>query len=87
MIIKTDQDEIQKYLSDESGYKGYCDNVSFPENERDILEVVKQCNSTKTKITISGNGTGLTSGRVPEGGVVLSMEKLNAIIEINENEK
>jgi len=87
MIVKTEPDEIRKYLSDESGYKGYCDNVCFPENENDIIEVVKQCNATKTKITISGNGTGLTSGRVPEGGVVLSMEKLNAIPEINENEK
>jgi D-lactate dehydrogenase (cytochrome) len=87
MIIKTDQDEIRKYLSDESGFKGYCDNVCFPENEQDILEVLKQCNRTKTKITISGNGTGLTSGRVPEGGVVLSMEKLNAIPEINESKK
>src|ERR1035437_2939457 len=87
MIIKTDQDEIRKYLSDESGFKGYCDNVCFPENEKDILEVLKQCNRTKTKITISGNGTGLTSGRVPEGGIVLSMEKLNAIQEINENKK
>jgi len=84
MIIKTDQEEILKYLSDESGYKGYCDKVCFPENEKDVIEVVKQCNEAKIKITISGNGTGLTSGRVPEGGVVLSMEKLSKIPEINE---
>ena len=87
MIIKTELDEIRKYLSDESGYRGVCDTVSFPESEKDILKIVKQSNTTKTKITISGNGTGLTGGRVPEGGIVLSMEKLNKIPEINENEK
>ena len=47
MIIKTDPDEIRKYLSDESGFKGYCDNVCFPENEMDILEVLKQTIKTE----------------------------------------
>ncbi len=87
MLIKKDQDEIQKYLTDESSYKGYCDAVYFPENEKEVEEILIECNKTKTKVTIAGAGTGLTSGRVPEGGIVLSIEKLNKILEINEKEK
>jgi D-lactate dehydrogenase (cytochrome) len=39
------------------------------------------------RITVSGNGTGLTGARVPEGGVVISTEKMNKIIELNVVEK
>jgi len=38
-------------------------------------------------MTVSGNGTGLTGARVPEGGIVISMEKMNKMIELNESEK
>lgn len=87
MIIKTSPDEIQNYLSDASNLKGNCDAVYFPENEADVITILKEANEKKIKVTISGNGTGLTGARVPQGGIVLSTEKMNRIIEINENEK
>jgi len=87
MIVKKEISEIESFFSDESGYKGSCDAVYFPENEEDILEILKYCNQEKIKITIAGAGTGLTSGRVPEGGIVISLEKLNKIIELNTTEK
>lgn len=87
MITKTDKDAIQSYLRDESSFVGTCDAVYIPENENEAINIVKQCNQSKTKITIAGNGTGLTSGRVPMGGIVLSMEKMNKILDLNEKEK
>jgi D-lactate dehydrogenase (cytochrome) len=87
MIIKTSPDEIQNYLSDASNLKGYCDAVYFPQNESDVIEVMKEANEKKTKVTISGNGTGLTGARVPQGGIVISTDKMNRIIEINEDKK
>lgn len=87
MIIKKDKNEIESYFTDESGYKGFCDAVYFPENEVEIIDLLKKCNSSKTKVTIAGNGTGLASGRVPEGGIVISLEKLNKILELNTDEK
>jgi len=87
MITKTQQDEIQSYFTDESNFTGTCDAVYIPENEEEVVRIIKQCYETKTRITIAGNGTGLTSGRVPMGGIVLSMEKMNKILEINEEEK
>jgi D-lactate dehydrogenase (cytochrome) len=83
MIIKNNQDEIQNYLIDASNFIGECDAVYIPENEVELTELVKSLYKSNTRFTISGAGTGLTGGRVPKGGVVISTEKLNKIIEIN----
>jgi D-lactate dehydrogenase (cytochrome) len=86
MIIKTEQDEIQNYLVDASNTKGFCDAVYIPESVDEISTFLKEANDKKQPVTISGNGTGLTGARVPQGGSVISTEKLNNIIEINYKE-
>jgi D-lactate dehydrogenase (cytochrome) len=86
MVIKKLQDEIQNFLVDSSNIKGSCDAVYFPLSATDIQEILKESNKTKTKVTIAGNGTGLTGGRVPFGGIVISTEKLNKILEVNTRE-
>lgn len=87
MIIKNNIDEIQNYLLDASNYKGLCEAVYFPENRTDVIELIKELNAKHKTVTIAGNGTGLTGARVPQNGFVISTEKLNKIIEINENDK
>jgi D-lactate dehydrogenase (cytochrome) len=83
MIVKTQQDEIQNYLIDASNTKGFCEAVYIPQNVSEMSEIIKEANKKKHSVTISGNGTGLTGARVPKGGIVISTEKLNKIIEIN----
>ena len=87
MIVKKNQDEFQNCLSDSSNYQGTAEAVYLPESEEEIIELVKKFNTDRIRITVSGNGTGLTGARVPEGGVVLSTEKMDKIIELNEVEK
>ena len=87
MIIKTDQNEIQDYLKDASNTMGYCDSVVYPENTDDVISILIQANEKKNKVTVCGNRTGLSGGSVPTGGIVLSTEKMNRILEINEEEK
>lgn len=87
MIIKTEQNEIQDYLKDASNTKGFCDAVVFPENTDEVISILKKANSEKTKVTVCGNKTGLAGGSVPSGGIVISTEKLNKIIEINSKDK
>lgn len=87
MLIKSDQTEIQNYLLDASNYKGNCDEVYFPETKEDVVSILKSANSSKQKVTICGNRTGLTGGCVPTDGILISTDKLNRIIEINEKEK
>ena len=40
MIIKSEQDEIQNYLSDASNTKGYCSAVWIPESIEELAEAV-----------------------------------------------
>ncbi|MFA7227810.1 MAG: FAD-binding oxidoreductase [Melioribacteraceae bacterium] len=87
MIVKNDIEQFRDYLSDASNYKGFADSIYFPESETELIVLLKELNSQKTKITITGNGTGLTGARVPEGGVIISLEKFNRVIEINSGEK
>jgi D-lactate dehydrogenase (cytochrome) len=87
MIIKSEQNEIQDYLKDASNTKGCCDAVYYPENTNDVIAILKQANEKKTEVTVCGNRTGLTGASVPNGGIVLSTDKMNKILEINIKEK
>lgn len=87
MIIKTSEGELLNYLRDESNLSGNCEKVFIPENESEIVTAINEAVRDNKPLTISGAGTGIVGGRVPEGGYVISMEKLNNIIEINAEEK
>ncbi|MDE3194817.1 MAG: FAD-binding oxidoreductase [Acidobacteriota bacterium] len=67
------------YLVDASGFKGTADRIFTPESEAAVVEVLKEATAQNVPVTISGAGTGVTGGRVPQGGWVVSLEKLNKI--------
>ncbi|QPJ65951.1 MAG: FAD-binding oxidoreductase [Candidatus Nitrohelix vancouverensis] len=80
MILKTAPTEISAYLKDASNYaEGHATAVAIPESEDDLREFLK---TNEEPITISGAGTGLTAGRTPLGGAVLSVEKFDRIGEL-----
>lgn len=83
MIIKTEKDEIQNYIVDASNLRGSCDKVLIPETRGELAEAIQSLYNDGIPYTISGAGTGLVGGRVPFEGVLISLEKLNKIIEIN----
>lgn len=61
------------------------DAVVTPANTAEISAIAALCNDTRTPLVPRGGGTGYTGGAVPvEGGVVLSLERLNRILEIDE---
>jgi len=62
------------------------DAVVFPESTEDVVEVLKFANSEKVPVYPRGAGSGLTGGSAPtNGGIVVSTEKMNSIIEIDED--
>src|SRR5580692_8987795 len=67
------------YLTDASGYRGAAERVFVPESEAEIAEILREATATLTPVTIAGAGTGLTGGRVPHKGWVLSLERLRKI--------
>lgn len=85
MIIKTDKEIIESYTVDSSNYRGTADKVLIPADEAEVIDIFKEYYPRNIKITFSGAGTGLTGGRVADGGVVLSSEKFNKILDFNEN--
>ncbi|MCX5726996.1 MAG: FAD-binding protein, partial [Candidatus Saganbacteria bacterium] len=83
MLKKFDPEIIQSYLEDNSGLKGgYADFVAIPDSEAEASDVLKRMNSP---VTPAGAGTSVTGARIPFGGAVLSLEKLNKIIDIKKD--
>ncbi|HXK44841.1 MAG TPA: FAD-binding oxidoreductase [bacterium] len=86
MIVKENRDEILSYLEDSSNFSGgNCDSVYIVENEQEVIEIVQTANAKKIPLTVSGGGTGTVGGRIPVEGSVISVEKLNRIIDINKD--
>ena len=84
MLIKRDQNSIKSYFEDSSNLKGgHADSIVIPENIDELSEFVKKANRDKLPITVSGGGTSTTGSRIPFGGVVISLEKFNKIIDIS----
>ena len=85
MIVKNHPDEIIGFLGDASNMPGgFADRVCMVENEEEISEVLASCAATGAPVTVAGAGTGLSGGRVPFGGTVLSMARMNNILGIDE---
>lgn len=87
MIVKSKIDEIENYLVDASNTKGFCDSVYFPETVDDIVQVLKDANLKNVPVTVSGNRTGVTGAGLPTGGIVISTEKLNKVIDVDEKNR
>ncbi|WP_425657980.1 FAD-binding oxidoreductase [Tenacibaculum ascidiaceicola] len=58
--------------------------VVLPKNTQEISDIITLCNETKTSVTVRGGGTGVSGGALSNHkGIILSLERLNNIIEIN----
>ena len=84
-FVKTDDEARRTYGTDALLRGAPADVVVLPANTAEIAAVAKLCDETRTPLVPRGGGTGYTGGSVPvKGGVVLSLERLNRILEIDE---
>ncbi|MDH5764631.1 MAG: FAD-binding protein [Gammaproteobacteria bacterium] len=82
--ILTDPAACISYSYDNSRRHSLPDLVVLPENEEQVIDIIKLCNKYKQPVTARGRGTGTTGATVPSnGGLVLSFEKMNAILKID----
>jgi glycolate oxidase len=83
--VITEPFELEKYSRDETeDLSFFPDFVVKVSNVNDISTVLKLANKYKIPITPRGGGTGLSGGALPiNGGIVLSTERMNRIIEID----
>lgn len=79
-------EDKEKYSRDETENLFYEPEVVLrPINTEQISAIMKICHQHRIPVTPRGGGTGLSGGALPHlGGVVLSTERLNQIIEIDE---
>jgi len=79
-------DERKAYGSDETEDLNFPPEIVVkPVSAQQIAQLMAYCNERRIPVTPRGAGTGLSGGAIPiYGGVSLSMEKMNNILEIDE---
>jgi glycolate oxidase len=84
--VLIDEESLHHYGHDETEDLHFRPDVILkPRTAEEISEVIKICNRYKIPVTPRGAGTGLSGGALPHlGGVLLSIERLNSIISIDE---
>ena len=89
-IIRTEnildhEDEIRPFETDAlSAYKQKPLVAVFPENTKEVSEVLAYCNQHRIKVVPRGSGTGLSGGALPlADSLLLCLGKFNKIINID----
>ena len=83
--VRVDEESRTTYGTDALKRGHPADAVVLPADTAEISLIAALCNETRTPLVPRGGGTGYTGGAVPvRGGVVLSLERLNRILEIDE---
>src|SRR5215472_633168 len=63
------------------------DAVAMPRNTQSVSKILAFANRHKIPVTARGAGYGYVGGAVPvRGGIVLSLERMNRVLEINERD-
>jgi glycolate oxidase len=83
--VKTDDPSRLSYGTDALKRGTAADVVVLPGATDEVAAVVRLCAARRVVLVPRGAGTGYTGGAVPtRGGVVLSLERMNRILEIDE---
>ena len=83
--VRTDAPTLAQYGQDALGIGHPPDLVVTPASTQEIASIARLCNEQRVPLVVRGAGTGYTGGAVPtRGGVLLSMERLNRILEVDE---
>ncbi|MBL3540301.1 FAD-binding oxidoreductase [Aminivibrio sp.] len=85
-VVAGDPDALESYASDEAGimFTSMPDAVVKAEGAEQVAAVMKVASKHRIPVTPRGAGSGLAGAAVPLcGGIVLSLEKMNRILEID----
>ena len=87
--VISDKEKIETYSHDETPAEQYShmpEVVVTPKTTKEIVKIVKLANKELIPLTPRGAGSGLSGGAIPVfGGIVISMEKMNRVLEIDYN--
>ena len=85
-FVLADEESLHNYSHDETEDLHYLPEVVIkPRTAEEISSILKICNKENIPVTPRGAGTGLSGGALPHlGGVLLSTERMNTILHIDE---
>jgi glycolate oxidase len=83
--VRSDAEAREVYASDETEDLSFPpDVVVFPTDSEGVREILRIASENNVPVTPRGGGTGLSGGALPvHGGIVLSIERMDRIIEID----
>src|SRR5687767_16004392 len=84
-FVLVDEESLHHYSHDETEDLHYLPDVVIkPKTPEEISQILRICNKDRIPVTPRGAGTGLSGGALPHlGGVVLSTERMNEILDID----
>ncbi|TVQ35647.1 MAG: FAD-binding protein [Spirochaetaceae bacterium] len=85
--VLVDRERIEAYAHDETSADEYGhmpEVVLTPVSTEEVAAIVRFANRERIPVTPRGAGSGLSGGAIPlYGGIVLSLEKMNRIVEVD----
>lgn len=84
--ISTAKEDLLCYGFDASGLEVSPSAVAWPQSTDDVVKILTFAHSNDVPVIPRGAGSGMTGGSVPsKGALVLSLEKMNRILEIDKD--
>ncbi|GAA4785046.1 FAD-linked oxidase C-terminal domain-containing protein [Olivibacter ginsenosidimutans] len=84
--LLVDTNQLADYAHDETeDFHFFPEAVALPESPDEIAALIKICHTHRIPVTPRGAGTGLSGGSLAvHGGLMIGMERMNQILEIDE---
>jgi FAD/FMN-containing dehydrogenase len=67
-------------------WSGHTPLMLLPQSTHEVASIVAICAETKTPIVPQGGNTGLVGGQIPQGEVLLSLERMNRVRDIDKSD-
>ena len=82
--VLRDPDLLAGYLSDASNTHGSAEALVRPRSAEEVAEVLAHCQARGIPVTVTAQRTATTGAPVPEGGWLLSTERLDTVHSLDE---
>jgi D-lactate dehydrogenase (cytochrome) len=68
------------FLRDESRKTGTAEAIAFPGDTDALADALRRAASLNAPVTVQGARTGISAGAVPDGGVIVSLAKMDRVL-------
>ena len=82
--VLTAADELEPYVGEwRKLLRGHCEMVVKPRDTHEVAQVLEICHHDRIPVTPQGGNTGMVGGGLPQGGIVLSLQRLDRIRQVD----